>query len=208
MTTFLVFPGATAALLQAHLPPGARVIAVDAGADACLDAGLVPGWIVGDMDSVRPGTLRDLEARGARLHRHPTRKRDTDGALALAQAHDDHLVFLGAGGGRSDHALANLHLLLAASRRARVESIDADGRAWVATPEHPVTLHLPRGAIVSVLPLTQRAEGITYRNLEWGLVDAVMELGDPYGMSNLATDAPQEVRVQKGALLVLAPAQG
>lgn len=203
-----MFPAATADLVRRHVPPGARVLAVDAGAEACLAAGVVPEAIVGDMDSVRAATLAALEARGARVLRHPAAKRDTDGALALGLAADDHVVFLGAGGGRPDHALANLHLLHAAARRARAEAIDADGRAWVATPERPVALDLPEGAVVSVLPLTERAEGVTYRSLRWLLDDGTMEMGDPYGMSNVAGPPPQEVRVRRGALLVLAPSQG
>ncbi|HWH07740.1 MAG TPA: thiamine diphosphokinase, partial [Candidatus Thermoplasmatota archaeon] len=204
----LVFPPATADLVRRHVPPGARVLAVDAGAEACLAAGVAPEAVVGDMDSVRASTLEALAARGARVVRHPAAKRDTDGALALRLVEDAHVVFLGAGGGRPDHALANLHLMLAASRRARVEAVDADGRAWVVTPERPLALDLPDGAVVSVLPLTPRAEGVAYRNLRWGLDGAAMEMGDPYGMSNVAGPAPQEVRVAAGALLVLAPSQG
>lgn len=203
-----MFPPATADLVRRGVPQGARVLAVDAGAEACLAAGVVPWAVVGDMDSVTPATLAALEAKGARVVRHPAAKRDTDGALALKLVDDDHVVFLGAGGGRPDHALANLHLMLAASRRARVEAIDADGRAWVATPERPVALDLPQGALVSVIPLTERAEGVAYRHLAWGLDDATMEAGDPYGVSNVAGPPPQEVRVRAGALLVLAPSQG
>lgn len=205
MTTALVFPAATAALVRAHVPAGATVFAVDAGAEACLAAGIVPRAVVGDMDSVRPETLARLEAQGASVHRHPAKKRDTDGALTLAEATDDDLVFVGAGGGRADHAFANLHLLYAASRRARVRAVDVDAEAWVATPTRPVRLALPRGAVVSVLPLFERCEGVTLEGLQYPLADATMPLGDPYGVSNVASAEEQEVRLSRGTLLVIAP---
>lgn len=206
MLVVLVFPPATVELVKAHVPSDARVIAVDAGAEACLAAGVVPEAIVGDMDSVRALTLEALHGQGARIVRHPARKRDTDGALALAEARDaDEVLFLGAGGGRADHAYANLHLMWAAAGRARVRAVDEDARAWVVTPRAPVTLDLVPGTTVSALPLLEGCEGITYEGLRYGLQDASMRVGDPYGMSNVATAPRQTIRVSKGALLVIAP---
>ena len=202
----LVFPPATAQLVEAHVPSGARVIAVDAGAEACLHAGVVPEAIVGDMDSVRALTLEALHGQGARIVRHPAQKRDTDGALALQEARDaDEILFLGAGGGRADHAYANLHLLWAAAGRARVRAVDEDARGWVATPRAPVELDLAPGTVVSALPLLEGCEGVTYEGLRYGLDGASMRIGDPYGMSNVAHAPRQTIRVSKGALLVIVP---
>jgi thiamine pyrophosphokinase len=207
VATVLVFPLATASLLRAHLPPGARVIAIDGGAEACAQAGVRPDVIVGDMDSVSPTTLARFEAKGVRIERHPAAKRETDGALALRHAEgDDEIVFVGAGGGRrADHAFANLHLLARAGAGARARAEDEDATTWVVTPDRPLALRLPKGALVSVLPFGGRAEGVAYRGLEWALDDAKMETGDPYGVSNVAGEPPQEIRVRSGMLLVIVP---
>lgn len=199
-----MFPPATPALVREARSVGAKVIAVDAGAEACLGAGVVPTAIVGDMDSVRPATLTALEARGARVVRHPAKKRDTDGALALREVEGD-VVFVGAGGGRPDHAFASLHLMHHASRRGGVRGVDHDARSWVVTRERPLRLDLPEGATVSVIPLFEDCEGVTYRALEYPLDDATLTIGDPYGMSNRALAPPQEIRLRRGTLLVVAP---
>ena len=206
MVAVLVFPRASAALVRANLPPGATVVAVDAGAEALRAAGVAPQRIVGDMDSVRPQTLRHFESLGVPVERHPERKRDTDAALALAgvAAHEE-VLFLGPGGGRVDHALANLHLLVAASARARARSVDEDARMWVATPGRPVELDLPPGTTLSVLPWDPRCEGVSYRGLRYHLEDAVMTTGDPYGMSNVCEEGSQRVAVRSGRLLVVQP---
>lgn len=202
----LVFPPATAELVRGHAKDGARVIAVDAGAEACLAAGVVPEAVVGDMDSVRPGTLDALHAKGARIVRHPTEKRDTDGALALAEVRDaDEVLFLGASGGRADHAFANLHLMWAAARRGRVRAVDEDALAWVVTPRAPLALDLAPGTILSALPLFEGCDGVTYEGLRYGLEGASMRVGDPYGMSNVAVEGRQTIRISKGALLVVVP---
>lgn len=202
----LVFPLASADLVRRHLPAGARVVAVDAGAEALAAAGVVPDLVVGDMDSVRAETLVALARKGARLERHPSAKRDTDAALALRHLQDcDEILFLGPGGGRPDHALANLHLLAAAAERARASAVDADARTWVVTPERPVELGLARGAILSAIPFDPVVEGVTYEGLEYPLQDAIMRAGDPYGLSNVCVAPAQRVRVSRGRLLLVAP---
>ena len=206
MAAVLVFPRASPGLVRARLPAGATVVAVDAGAEACRAAGVVPDRLVGDMDSVTPGTLRFFEARGVPLERYPERKRDTDAALALAGLREHgEVLFLGPGGGRVDHALANLHLLVAASAWARAWSVDEDAEVHVATPERPVRLALPVGALLSVLPFDARCEGIGYEGLRYHLEDATMDAGDPYGVSNVCEAPLQRVGVRRGRLLVVVP---
>lgn len=206
MVAVLVFPRATPALLGAHLPPGARVVAVDAGAESLRAVGAVPDRLVGDLDSVTAETLRHFEARGVPIERHPERKRDTDAALALAGLRDEEeILFLGPGGGRVDHALANLHLLVAASAWARAWSVDEDAHVHVATPERPVELRLPVGTLVSVLPFDARCEGVSYQGLRYHLDGATMTAGDPYGVSNVCESVPQRVEVRSGRLLVVVP---
>lgn len=202
----LVFPRATAALVVRHVPTGARVIAVDAGAQACLDAGRAPWAVVGDMDSVRPETLAECEKGGARIERHPADKRDTDAALALRLAHEcDEILFVGAGGGRADHALANLHLLAQASGWAAARGVDEDVETWVVTPERPLELRLPVGTLISAIPFDARVDGVSYDGLAYPLRDAAFDAGDPYGVSNLASAPVQRVRVARGRLLLLRP---
>jgi thiamine pyrophosphokinase len=192
--------------VRAHVGSGATVIAVDRGADALRRCGMRPDLIVGDMDSVDPQTLAAFAREGVAIERHPHDKRDTDAALALAHlAKHDRILFLGPGGGRPDHAQANLHLLARAAAHADAMAIDDDGQTWVATPERALRLDLPEGAIVSVLPLDSVCEGITYDGLSYPLLDATMRVGDPFGVSNVARAPPQRISVRKGRLLVMAP---
>lgn len=204
VVTALVFPRATAALLAEHLPPGARVLAIDAGAEALVAAGVTPDAIVGDMDSVSAATLAAMRAKGVAVHVHPTRKRDTDAALALAMvpAGEDSL-FLGPGGGRADHALANLHLL--ASRGGFARAVDEDAFTWIVSPARPLALARSVGTTLSILPFDARVEGVTYDGLEYALADATMTAGDPYGVSNVCKGPTQRIACRAGRLVVIEP---
>lgn len=205
MLAVLVFPRATAALVRGHAGAPAKVIAIDAGAEACLAADVVPALVVGDMDSVRPETLATLEARGALVERHPEAKRDTDAAIALLHAKDaEEVLFVGAAGGRPDHALANLHLLAEAATWARARAVDEEARTWVVTPREPLDLTLAEGTTLSAVPFDAEVTGITYDGLRYPLRDATMRAGDPYGVSNVASAPTQHIRVTRGRLLVMA----
>ncbi len=202
----LVFPLATAALVRAHVPDDAFVVAVDAGADILRAAGRLPDRIVGDLDSVQPSTLSWAESAEVPVDRHPARKDDTDGMLALALAlHHDDIIFLGAGGGRPDHALANLHLLVAAAGKARARGIDVAASTWVVTPERPLDLTLPKGRVVSMFAWGGDALGVTTRGFEYPLTDAKLDPMRPLGVSNVTAGAKQHVELVKGALLVIVP---
>lgn len=206
MLGVLVFPRATPALVKAHVPRDAFVVAVDGGAEPLLAAGRAPALVVGDMDSVSEATLVRAEVAGARIERHAREKRDTDAALALRHLERcDEVLFVGAGGGRPDHALANLHLLAHAARRARAHAIDEEHETWVVTPERPLELALPVGTLVSAIPFDAVVEGVTYDGLAYALSGARFDAGDPYGVSNVALAPPQRVRVAKGRLLVIRP---
>ncbi len=59
------------------------LIAADSGAELALALGLMPDAVIGDMDSISPGTLSLLEHRGVPIIRHPRDKDRTDLELAL-----------------------------------------------------------------------------------------------------------------------------
>lgn len=201
----LVFPRASVELARRHVPPeGARVIAIDAGAQILREAARVPDDVVGDMDSISADTLSWARDAGARVHVHPPRKRDTDAALALALVPAaDEVLFVGAGGGRPDHALANLHLL--ASRHGLARGVDDDVATWVVAPGRPLALDLPEGTVLSAFAFDTRCTGITYEGLDYALRDAEMHAGDPYGISNVCLAPPQRIRVSEGRLVVMRP---
>src|SRR5512135_479753 len=92
------------------------LIAADGGARWLVDRGLTPQVLVGDMDSVDEATIARLVTGGTEVIRHPREKDASDTELALEEAvrrGATEIVLLGAlGGGRVDHELANLLLLV------------------------------------------------------------------------------------------------
>ena len=91
------------------------VICADSGLDAALCAGVRIDMAVGDFDSSSQGALARLAQGDIPILRMPAEKDDTDGMAALRYAltlSPATMTLLGASGGRIDHYLGNMQLLV------------------------------------------------------------------------------------------------
>ena len=200
------------------------LVAADGGAGFLAAAGLVPHLLVGDFDSLEEAAVRDVGRRGARVVRHPVRKDQTDGELAVAEALSAGArdVVLAGALGALDHVLGQLALL------ARTEAGGVPARlvapcltVRVLPVPRAVTLSAPPGTRVSLSPLGGDAvvtlEGLDYP-LERGLLpgetclglgNAVATVGDVPGRRGGASRGGARVEVHEGrvALLVASGAE-
>lgn len=190
------------------------VVAADGGARhaSALDVA-IDRW-VGDADSLDADALAALEAAGVPIERVRTDKDETDTELAIRTAlrlGAEGIVLLGAlGGGRIDHALANIGLLSLPELRGR-SAVILDGRARLselagpADDGGPVEARLVGGPgdLVSLLPVGAEARGVTTAGLAYPLDDETLPAGTPRGLSNVLTASGATVRLRAGRLLVI-----
>ena len=193
------------------IPADAVVVAADSGVDRARALGLDVHHAVGDFDSVTAEGLRWAGERGAVLHRHEPDKDATDIDLALDLALDlqpTQLVVIGGAGGRLDHELANVALLVS-DRLADVAVEARLGAAVIAVvrPGRPVSLPAEVGEVVSLLPAGASASGVTSRGVRWPLVDADLLAGSTRALSNEVTEPVVSVACAAGALLVVLPGE-
>ncbi len=175
-------------------------IAADSGMDAFDAAGLEPDLLVGDMDSIDGEVLERYQGGEERLS---CIKDDTDGVHALDAALKrgaDQIRILGALGGRLDHALGNLMLLVRAHERGAEAEILADGVRIVRVNGKEVLCHA-QGDTVSILPLGQ-ARGITLTGLYYPLTDQTLGSDYPLGISNVVTQEEASIQVTDGNLIL------
>ena len=184
-----------------RLPAPDLVVAADGGARHAASLGThVDAW-VGDFDSSE-GLLLD-----APREVHPAAKDETDAELAVrvARARGARtLVFIGAFGGRFDHAAA---LMLGSLRLAReglsVSLTSGDEWAWPLLPASSVSVELPPGTTLSVLACTDLT-GLTLQGVRWPLERADVPLGSGWTVSNETTRTAVTASLQGGAALVTA----
>lgn len=203
---FLIVSGGDAPspeFLKSRAERAVKIIAADRGAEYCLQAGVRPDFVVGDMDSLSRAALGRVQSSGVTLVRHSREKDETDTELALDLAIDQGAVeveMLACTGNRFDHTLANIHLLRAARRRG-VE-------AWILSESFKIflvdscaRLDGMEGATLSLLPLSLEVKGIQLTGFRWDLSDASMEVGSPCGVSNRVVSPEAVIRVEEGMLV-------
>jgi len=205
----IVVAGGDAVAQDAALLSGADVvIAADSGAHWLEASGAPPDLVIGDMDSIDPALLERLIARGIEVERHPAEKDASDVELAVSRAVGDgadRVVILGAfGGGRLDHELANLLLLLdrrwdgidtrAVRGGTTVRAVKGEGRR---------ELDGSAGDIVSLLPIEGAATGVRTVGLRYPLDGETLQSGRSRGLSNEIEKAPASVSLEGGALLII-----
>lgn len=181
------------------------LIACDSGARHLEAAGLTPDVLMGDIDSLALPQLADYERRGVKIVRYPVHKDFTDTALALDYAlglQPRSIHIWGALGGRIDHALANIHLLIKGKEKGiPTRLIDDYGEMFVVPGMTEIVDAV--GCLVSIMALSSVVEGITLTGFYYPLTHETLSVSESRGISNRVTASPASVRVSSGDLLVI-----
>ena len=174
------------------------IIAADGGANNALNVGLIPNFIIGDMDSITDSTKSSIEKTQILIDKNPE-KTDLEKTIEACLSKGATLIdILCAGGGRADHALANLSILTRFGREARIRIIDDFFEIELVNCK----LHLkePFGTVISLVALGQ-CLGVTTSGLRWNLNKATFEFSTQ-GIHNEIVDNLAKIQVEIGDLLL------
>ena len=172
------------------------LVAADGGADHLLQAGPQPQAVIGDMDSIS-GPAR-LAFAGV-LHPVPEQE-TTDFDKALRHVAAPLVIALGVTGGRFDHELAALHVLLRHPDRVCVV-LGPDSLTVLCPPV--LALNLAAGTVVSLFPMGPVRCGST--GLRWPTDGMDFAPATVIGTSNEAT-GPVTLTPDAPAMLLILPA--
>ena len=192
------------ALLKAYLRPDDWFVAADGGLCLAERLGVTPSLLVADFDSGQaPSTeaYPDLEIR-----QFPPEKDWTDtlaaAITALERGARDFLL-LGATGGRLDHTLANLAVLLYLRKHgAQAMAVDEWDQIQMLLPGDYI-LPVQKGWRLSLLAYGGEVRGVTLQDVQYPLKDAVLTPDYPLGISNEFTDRPARISFREGILMQL-----
>ena len=200
METCFIFGAGSDCGLVERPAPGDYVIAADGGYRTCRKYGIVPDLLLGDFDSLE--TVPDFE----KVIRVPVEKDDTDTFLAAKYAMGKgcrtfHIY--GGTGGRLDHTLANLQLLVWLSLRGARGYLYDQGFIYTAITND--TLVIPRGkpwGLLSVFCMGRDARGVSERGVQYPVEGVTLTAEFPLGVSNHILEPQAEVSVADGSLVV------
>lgn len=172
----------------------------DSGLKHLEDLHVQPDLIVGDFDS-HENPHMDIETIVL-----PHEKDDTDTVFAVKEAlrrgFDDFLL-IGVVGGRLDHTLGNVAILLmldAAGKKAVIADDYSDMEIVSGEP----ALIPDRYPYFSLLNISGTAKGVSVKNAKYLLSDAEITCEYPIGVSNeVLPGMTAEVTVKEGRLLLV-----
>lgn len=180
------------------------VICADGGANYARQLSLTPGYIIGDMDSIDPEVSEYYASRGTVFKKYPRSKDFTDTQLAVVLAQElgaREIIILGSLGGRLDHAMSNLYAGLEAAENG-IKVTHYTPECTVSLLRGKMKLNGQKGDVVSVLALTEKASGVFECGFEYPLDNVVLDMRNPFAVSNVIAADTAEIRVKTGMLLV------
>ena len=207
------------------------VVVADGGLKFLLKNGMLPDFFVGDLDSVeleeiptektqsdgmqtedtptgkaRPeGALKDI-LKDIPKEIVPVEKDDTDMALAVAKAYEkgyrNILLYGGCGGARISHTLANIQMMSFYAEKGCSLQMLGDGIRLEILHNASKTLSAAMKGSISVICLSDIAEGVTIQGLKYEYTGALTS-DRTLGVSNSFVGKDAMVSVENGTLLLV-----
>ncbi|MGN0399881.1 MAG: thiamine diphosphokinase [Blautia sp.] len=184
------------------------VIGIDRGLEFCYRNQVIPSWILGDFDSIRPEIIewyrnqREIPIREYKPEKDAT---DTRIGLDLAlELGSDRIFLLGATGGRLDHYMGNLQALLIPAMQGREGWIlDEQNAITVLSGKKIITGETQFGKYISFFSMGDVVRGLSLKGFKYPLENYDLTNSDGLAISNELDDATGVVDFQQGFLMMV-----
>ncbi|MEB3054554.1 thiamine diphosphokinase [Bacillus pseudomycoides] len=181
--------------------------AVDRGVYRLLQRGIIPTVAFGDYDSVTDEELAWMQKQTDELHIVPREKDQTDLEIGIHWALEqkpDLIRIFGATGGRLDHGLANIQMLLK-GLEAHTEMYIVDNKNEISVKKVGTYIieENEQFPYVSFVPVTEIVKGITLRGFKYPLTDKTIEWGSTLCISNELIAEKGTFSFASGILMVI-----
>lgn len=174
------------------------MIAADGAANVLYTQGIVPEFVVGDMDSITPDVHAALRNTSQFLPDHDQELNDFEKALRFAQMQLWYNVAIyGLGGLQLEHTFNNWSVVMKMSEVLNLSILDG---TRIAIPRSSsFSFSAKTKEVISILP--QPATVITTTGLRWNLNNEELRLGSREGARNVADEECVSIDIHSGSLL-------
>jgi len=194
------------------------IIAVDKGAQFCLEENVLPNLLLGDFDSLPKPMLSWYEHHGIAIRKFLPEKDYSDLEIALAEAYKisegekkrstaaeekDKVSILGGTGTRLDHICGTIHCMAAAADKLSCELIDRHNKVRIMQPGmYRIRRTDCFGEYISLFPFAGAVKGLTLKGFKYPLTEHSLECGNSLGLSNELREAEGTITFTKGTLIL------
>ncbi|MEH7094654.1 thiamine diphosphokinase [Neobacillus vireti] len=184
-------------------------VGVDRGVFHLINRDIIPSMAFGDFDSVSEEELSAIEHQVTGIKKYKPEKDETDMELALNWAleqNPDTIHLFGATGGRLDHLLANVQLLLnpiKSRNPANVYLIDEKNIVFLKEAGRYTIEKVASKKYISFVPLTLDVTDLTLEGFKFPLKNHHIYLGSTLCISNELISDYGTFSFSKGILIVV-----
>jgi thiamine pyrophosphokinase len=177
------------------------LIAADGGANLIEKLKLIPNIVIGDMDSIKPELLKKYKSII-----YPRKKDMTDFELAVdycLKSKFQEIIIFGILGDRIDHMMANIFLLTKVqteNKAIKIKIIEGNKEIFVLNKE--IVINGKIGDEVSIIPVSNKLEGITTEGLYYRLINDTLLFGSTRGISNVMNKSSIKIIIADGIALI------
>ena len=177
------------------------IIAADGGANSTYKLGIVPDYIIGDFDSIKPKVKKYYSDKSAIIKYE--RQNDTDVEKALKFAIDKGfktVYLLGGTGDRMDHSICNLGIVLKFYNRIRIVLLH--GKTILHPYSKDVVLQTIPNETFSIYAFDDNTR-ITSVGLKYPLANVNLRFGVSESTSNVALGNKVNLKINGGIIFVI-----
>jgi thiamine pyrophosphokinase len=177
------------------------LICADGGANHAKKLGLIPDFIIGDLDSIKPETLNHFKQKSKVIK--ITRQNDTDVEKCLKYAISkkfSNAILLGVTGNRLDHTFCNLGIVIKFFNKIKIKIIAENS---ILTPySGSVKLTTIPGETISLYAFNRKTK-ITSSGLRYPLRNNALPFGERESTSNIALSDKVNLNIKGGIVFVI-----
>ncbi|MGM9928891.1 MAG: thiamine diphosphokinase, partial [Bacillus sp. (in: firmicutes)] len=184
-------------------------VGVDKGISTLLSYGVTPQVAFGDFDSIKAEDLITIQNNEMIIFDYPSQKDDTDLALAVEWAlgqESDEICIFGSTGGRMDHTMGSVGLLLqerTLQSRTFVSIVDRWNVMYAVLPGIYEIHQNLKFKYISFFTMTPVVKGLTLEGFQYPLQNKTITLGSNLCVSNELISESGHFSFTDGILLVV-----
>lgn len=177
------------------------LICADGGANSAEKLGLVPDYIIGDLDSVSPETIKYFSDKSTIIK--IKRQNDTDVEKCLKFAIKKgfaEALLLGVTGDRLDHTICNLGIVLKFFNKIKCNVV-AENSFLIPSNEF-IRLKSKPGETISLYAFNSKTK-ISSDGLKYKLKNSRLPFGERESTSNVATQSEVKLKIRGGIVFII-----
>jgi thiamine pyrophosphokinase len=177
------------------------VICADGGANSANKLGLIPDYIIGDLDSVDKNVLNKYRTKSKIIYIKRQNDTDVEKCLkfAVKNKYTDALL-VGVTGNRLDHTYCNLGIVIKFFNQINI-SIVAEN-SYLKAYKGRLELETFKGETVSLYGFDRKTK-ISSRGLKYPLKNTALPFGEKESTSNIATSNSLQLTISNGIIFVI-----